>query len=74
MRRNAWEVSKYGDFSGPYFPAFRLNTERYFVSLRIQSECGKIRTRKNSISGHFSRSDDIISWGNQSNLLLVAEI
>ena len=33
-------------FSGPYFPAFGLNTERYSVSLRIQSECGKIRTRK----------------------------
>ena len=31
--------------SGPYFPAFGLNTERYSVSLRIQSECGKIRTR-----------------------------
>ena len=26
------------------------------VSLRIQSECGKIRTRKNSVFGHFSRS------------------
>ena len=33
-------------FSGPYFPAFGLNTERYSVSLRIQSECGKIRTKK----------------------------
>ena len=33
-------------FSGPYVPVFRLNTERYFVSVRIQSECGKIRTRK----------------------------
>ena len=32
-------------YSGPHFPAFGLNTERYFVSLRIQSECGKIRTR-----------------------------
>ena len=32
-------------YSGPYFPAFGLNTERYRVSLRIQSECGKIRTR-----------------------------
>ena len=28
-------------FSGPYFPTFGLNTERYFVSLRIQSKCGK---------------------------------
>ena len=31
--------------SGPYFPVFGLNTKRYSVSLRIQSECGKIRTR-----------------------------
>ena len=27
----AWKVSKYGVFSGPYFPAFRLNTEIYGV-------------------------------------------
>ena len=33
-------------FSGPYFPAFGLNTERDGVFLFIQSECGKIRTRK----------------------------
>ena len=51
----AWKVSKYGGFPGPYFPAFELNTE-YFVSFRIQSECSKIRTRKNSVPGHFSRS------------------
>ena len=25
----AWKVSKYGVFSGPYFPAFRLNTDIY---------------------------------------------
>ena len=31
--------------SGPHFPTFGLNTERYAISLRIQSECGKIRTR-----------------------------
>ena len=35
-------MSKYGVFSGPYFPAFELNTERYGVSLRVQSECGDI--------------------------------
>ena len=29
----------------------------YSVSLRIQSECRKIRTRKNSVFGHFSRSE-----------------
>ena len=32
-------------YSGLHFPAFELNMERYSVSLRIQSECGKIRTR-----------------------------
>ena len=32
-------------YSGPYFSAFGLNTERYSVSLRIQFECGKMRTR-----------------------------
>ena len=49
-------MSKYGLFSSPYFPAFGLNTERYFVFLRVQSESGKTRTRKNFIFGHFSRS------------------
>ena len=32
-------------YSGPYFPAFGINTKKCFLSLRIQSECGKIRTR-----------------------------
>ena len=32
-------------YYGPHFPAFGLNTERYSVSLRIESKCGKIRTR-----------------------------
>ena len=31
-------------YSGSYFPAFGLNTERYSVSLHIQSKCGKVRT------------------------------
>ena len=53
----AWKVSKCGVISGPYFPAFRLNTEIYFVNLRIQSQYRKIRTRSNSVFGHFSRSD-----------------
>ena len=35
-------------FSGPHFPIFRLNTQRYPVSLGIQSECGKMQTRKTS--------------------------
>ena len=32
-------------YSGPYFLAFGLNTERYSVSFRIQSKYGKIQTR-----------------------------
>ena len=45
-----WEIqpTEYGEI--------RRDTERYRVSLRIQSKCGKIRTRKNSVFGHFSRS------------------
>ena len=52
-------MSKCGVFSGPYFPAFGLNMNRYEVSLRIQYECGKIRTRKNSVFGHFS---EVFCW------------
>ena len=32
-------------YSGLHFPAFGLNTERYSVSLYIQSKCGEMRTR-----------------------------
>ena len=49
-------MSKYGVNSGPYFHTFGLDTERYGVSLRIQSEHGKIRTRNNTVFGHFSHS------------------
>ena len=40
-------------FSSPYFPAFGLNVERYGVSLRILSECGKLRSRKTSKTDTF---------------------
>ena len=30
------------NYSDPHFPAFRLNTERYKVSFRIQSKCDRI--------------------------------
>ena len=40
-------------FSGPYFPVLGLNSEIYSVSLRIQSECAKIRTRKTPNTGTF---------------------
>ena len=53
-RTTVWKVSKYGVFSGPYFPVFRVN-------LRIQSEYRKIRTRKNSIFGYFSCCGTVVS-------------
>ena len=46
-------MSKYGVLSGPYFPVFGLNTEIYSVIFRIQSECSKIRSRKDSVFGLF---------------------
>ena len=58
----AWKVFEYGVFFGPYFPAFGLITQRYFVSLRIQSECEEIRTRKNSVFWHFSRSARVMRY------------
>ena len=57
-----WKVSKYGVSSVPYFPVSRLNKEIYGVNLRIQSEYGKIRTRKNSMFWWFSRSDYSEFW------------
>ena len=47
-----WKVSEYGVLSGPYFPVFGMNTEIYAVNHRIQSEFGKIRTRKNLDTFH----------------------
>ena len=38
-------LSKYGVFSGPYFPAFGL-----------KQRDAKARTRKNSVIGHFSHN------------------
>ena len=46
-------------YSGPYFLAFGLNTERYSVSLRIRSECGKMWTKITSNTDAFYA---VISW------------
>ena len=40
IRAHVW------NFSGLFFLAFGLNAEKFRVSLRIQSECGKIWIRK----------------------------
>ena len=40
----AWKVSKYGVFSGPYFPAFGLIPERYYsVRMREKVDQKKLR-------------------------------
>ena len=39
------EKCPYSELFWSAFPAFGLNTERYSVSLRIQSECRKMRTK-----------------------------
>ena len=61
FRLTAWKVSKYRVFFFLYFPVFRLNTEIYSVNLRIQSECRKIRIRKDSVFGHISRGDLVLT-------------
>ena len=38
------------------FPAFGLNRKVYSLNIRIQSKCGKIRTRRKPVFRHFSRS------------------
>ena len=38
------KIVRIRSYSGPDFPAFELNTERYSVSLRIQSECREMQT------------------------------
>ena len=45
-RSSLRESVRIRSFSGPYFPAFGLTTERYSVSLQIKSQCGKIQARK----------------------------
>ena len=40
-------------FPGLYFPAFGLNMEKYGVSLRIQSECGKTWAKEAMNTGTF---------------------
>ena len=54
----AGKVSRYGVISAPYFHVFGLNTEIYGVNLGIQFEYRKIRTRNNSVFGHFHAVGD----------------
>ena len=51
-----WKVSKHGVFSAPCFAVFGLNTVVDGGNFNVQSKYRKIRTRANSIFGHFSCS------------------
>ena len=48
-------------FSGPYFPAFELNTERYRVSRKKIQRDTEYLDQKNSEYGHFLSSDRFLS-------------
>ena len=58
-----WELS-----TASLYPALREKCQNAeFFLFRIQSDCGKIRTRKYTVFGHFSRSAGVIwsiSFGN----------
>ena len=46
-------------YFGSHFSAFGLNTERDGLSLCIQSECGKMRTRKTPNTDTFYAVDNL---------------
>ena len=58
LQKLTWRnlAKSYRVFSSPYFPVFGLSTGIYGVNLLIRSRNRKIRTRKNSVFGHISRS------------------
>ena len=59
-----WKVSKYEAFLVCIFwlnIILRLNMVTYGINFSIQSEYQKIRNRKISVFGHFSRSDTFAS-------------
>ena len=51
-------MTEYGVFPGHYFTVFGLETETYLINVRIQSEYGKIQTRKLSHSDIFHKMID----------------
>ena len=57
-------------FSGPYFPAFGLNTERYGIFLPIQTECSKIWTRKTPNTDAFQAATSSLNFSLTNELSL----
>ena len=55
-------MSKYGNFSGPYFPVLGLNMEGSYIRkspylVRIQENTNQNKLYLGKLFGHFSRSD-----------------
>ena len=65
------KIARTESFSGPLSSTFGLNKERYTVFLRIQSECGKIRTRKTQNTDNFHGVLDLftINWHRNLKIL-----
>ena len=55
-------------YFGPHFPAFELNEERYEISLRIQSEYGKIWTRIAPNTNFLRSMMDALSIATRTNI------
>ena len=53
LKHHYVKIVRIRNFSGPYFTAFGLNTERYYITLCIQSKYRKIWTRKTPDTGTF---------------------
>ena len=49
------KIVRIQSFCGPYFPVFRLNTERYGAISPYSSQIGRSMGQKNSGYGHFLR-------------------
>ena len=60
--KNCVKSVRIQSFSNPYFTAFGMNTEINRVKLRIQYECGKIRTRKSPNTDSFNIVNSSVSW------------
>ena len=84
LQRNSPRIKsvRIRNYSGRHFPTFGLNTERYSVSLRIQSECVKMQTRitpntdtfyavsPSSLNLSAFKDRWVLSWNCQKNQLV----
>ena len=69
MAHTAWKKVCIRSFLGLHFPTIGLNTERYFVCLRIHFECGKIQTWKtaNKYTFHVVSHDTVTKGSSRVN-------